>query len=553
MATVHSIRAIGLGLVVALGCLGVASGQQAGTASAFTIFVKATPIGSEQISLARTAAGWTISGSGRVGPPLDLLVRRLEIRYDADWKPVESIVDITLRGQSQLVRTTISASSAVNQISIDGTRTEKTDPIDPSALLIPNPLIAPYEAVAAKVGALAAGATFPAYIPPSGSVTVTVGESSTEQFQTLGRLITARKTPLTVQSDGGGAPQAIEIWGDERGRLLRFSVPAQGVDALREDIASVSTRRVTSSRANDEQVRIPANGFSLAGTVSKPAAPAARLPAVVLVGGSGPTDRDENVFGIPVFGQLAAALADAGYIVVRYDKRGVGQSGGRPESATLADYADDLRAVVRFMSERKDVDRRRLAVIGHSEGGALALLTGARENRVGAIGLLGAAGTTGAEINLYQVGHALDRAKTPADQKASTIALQKQIQTAVVTGKGWEGIPPELRKQADVPWFQSFLTFDPAVPLRDARQPILIVQGMLDTQVPPENADRLETLARGRRNGGPVEVVKVPGVNHLLVPAKTGELDEYRVLPDRNISPAVIAAIVDWLKKTFPG
>ena len=87
-------------------------------------------------------------------------------------------------------------------------------------------------------------------------------------------------------------------------------------------------------------------------------------PALVLVGGSGPTDRDETVAGIPIFAELARALADAGYMVVRYDKRGVGQSGGRAESATLADYAEDLRAVLKYVSERKDVDRRRLAVAG---------------------------------------------------------------------------------------------------------------------------------------------------------------------------------------------
>ena len=104
-------------------------------------------------------------------------------------------------------------------------------------------------------------------------------------------------------------------------------------------------------------------------------------------------------------------------------------------------------------------------------------------------------------------------------EKQSTVDLQKQIQTAVLTGKGWDSIPPGLRKQADIPWFQSFLAFDPAKPMADIRQPILIVQGLLDTQVAPSNADRLEQLARGRKKAAPVEVAKIPGVNHLLVPA----------------------------------
>src|SRR5207245_7327130 len=129
----------------------------------------------------------------------------------------------------------------------------------------------------------------------------------------------------------------------------------------REDIASVAARRVTISRPNDEPAKILANGFSLAATVSKPTeTTATALPAVVLVGGSGPTDRDETAFNIPIFGQLAGALADAGYLVLRYDKRGIGQSGGRAEAATLADFAEDLRAAVKFVAERKDVDPKQI-------------------------------------------------------------------------------------------------------------------------------------------------------------------------------------------------
>jgi predicted alpha/beta hydrolase len=135
---------------------------------------------------------------------------------------------------------------------------------------------------------------------------------------------------------------------------------------------------VVISRPGDEPVLIPANGFNLAGTVSKATAAGARHPAVVLVAGSGPLDRDETVAGIPIFGQLASALADAGFAVLRYDKRGIGQSGGRVESAGLTEYAEDVRAAVTFMGRRKDVDAKRISVVGHSEGGAAALIAGRR-------------------------------------------------------------------------------------------------------------------------------------------------------------------------------
>ena len=175
----------------------------------------------------------------------------------------------------------------------------------------------------------------------------------------------------------------------------------------------------------------------------------------------------------------------------------------------------------------------------------------AKDKRIAAIVLVAAVGVTGAELNMDQVSHALERArKTDADRE-TTLDLQKRIQTAVLTGKGWETIPPAYRKQADTPWFQSFLAFDPAKLMPGVRQPLLIVQGLLDTQVPPANADRLEALARARKNAPMVDVVKVPGINHLLLPATTGEYDEYSSLSGKRVSPELTAAVAAWLPKAF--
>src|SRR5205814_1738884 len=156
-------------------------------------------------------------------------------------------------------------------------------------------------------------------------------------------------------------------------------------------------------------------GFVLAGTLSKPAkAGAMRLPAVLLVGGNGPADRDELISGIPIFGQLADLLADAEFIVLRYDNRGVGMSGGRDEAATLTDYADDARAAVKFLAGRKDVDSKRLAVVGYGEGGVVAMLAAAKDRRIAALALMSTPGTTGAELNMEQVTHAMDRSNKSA-------------------------------------------------------------------------------------------------------------------------------------------
>ena len=115
--------------------------------------------------------------------------------------------------------------------------------------------------------------------------------------------------------------------------------------------------------------------------------------------------------------------------------------------------------------------------------------------------------------------------KTPEAEREAKIELQKKIQAAVIADKGWEGIPPELRAQADSPWFRSLLLFDPAKVMPKIKQPILIVQGDLDTQV-PAGARRRPRRARARAQEGAaaVDVVHLPGVNHLLVPATTGEV-----------------------------
>jgi dipeptidyl aminopeptidase/acylaminoacyl peptidase len=238
--------------------------------------------------------------------------------------------------------------------------------------------------------------------------------------------------------------------------------------------------------------------------------------------------------------------------VLRYDKRGVGQSGGRIETAGLADYADDLRAAVKFMADRKDIDSKRIAVVGHSEGGGVALLEAARDGRIAAVVVMGTPGVVGSDVVLAQQKRILDRSNLSEADKQARIELQKKIHEAVITGKGWDTLPPEFRRQVDNPEFQSILTFDPAKVMPRVRQPILIVHGTLDTQVEPSNADRLESLARGRQRQAPVDMVKLPGVNHLFVPATTGEVAEYGTLKEKQITSALGEAISQWLHKTLP-
>ena len=340
-------------------------------------------------------------------------------------------------------------------------------------------------------------------------------------------------------------PTDIDLWNDAAGRLVRLSVPTQSLDVVRADVATVAARREVAARPGDEIVRVPGNGFVLGATVSKPPGGAktgsVKLPAVVLVGSSGSADRNETVARVPIFAQLAGSLADAGFLVVRYDKRGTGESGGRIETATISDYADDADAVVRYLEKRKDVDKKRIAMVANDDGVWTALLAASRSGRVAALGLIGGAGSTGAQVTLAQQQRALGRMSISDAEKLARVELQQKIQKAVVSGTGWEGVPPAMRKQADTPWFQSFLLFDPAKVVPRTRQPMLILRGALDTQVSMAEHEKLVALARARKDpaGKAVQAATLAGLNHLLVPATTGEVDEYASLGDRTVGARI--------------
>src|SRR6185369_12071451 len=467
MLSLHSIRA-----AVAAAALAVPLGAAAQvvipqpladtTGTSFSIFLRGAPIGTEQIAVNRVASGWTLVSSGRLAAPIDAVARRLQVRYTAEWKPLEFTLDGTVRGQPQTIHTLVDGTTATSDGTVAGQSLQKTDTIDPSVLLLlPTNFFGPYEAVAARLKTAAVGSEIPIYIVPQMSIRIVVGESSAEQIQTTARLVRARRTRIALVLPAARLDAV--LWTDDTGRMIRFSVPLQSVEVVREDIAAVSSRSVTISRPNDQQINIPSNGFSLAGTMSRPATSSEpRLPAVVLVGGSGPTDRDSLVAGIPIFGQIAGVLANAGYIVVRYDKRGIGQSGGRAEAATLTDYADDVRAAVKLLADRKDVDPKRIAVIGHSEGGLVALIAASKDKRIASVGLLATPGTTYADVALAQQQRALDRLTLTPEERQAKIDEQKRIHEAAITGKGLELLPPNVRRSVDNGEYQGILMSDPA-------------------------------------------------------------------------------------------
>lgn len=514
----------------------------------FTVFIRGTMVGTEQVHVRRSGGTWSISSTARFGPPLNLVVNRFEVKYTADWQPVDMLIEATQGSRTLGLATSFGVTTAINEIRQNGVTNTKTDQISARTVVLPNNIYAPFEALAARLTPAAVGTDLPGYIAPDAEIRVAVKAVTEEQIQTASGPVATRRYDLTFQNPGGALDATVAV--DTRGRLVRLEIPGAALRVIRSDLAGIATRSQPVRNKTDVDVLIPAPGFNLAGTMTvPPGVGRLRHPTIVLVAGSGAVERDETVAGIPILAQLAGALAEQGFVVLRYDKRGIAQSGGRSERATLQDYADDLTTAVKWLAKREQVDPRRISVAGHSEGGAVALLAAAREKKISALVLIAAPGTQGSELILEQQRHMLDVMKAPDAERQAKIEMQQKIQAAVTTEKGWETLPQEIRTQADTPWFRSLLLFDPAKVMSKVKQPILIIQGDLDRQVFPRHADTLASLARARKKAGPVELLHLPGINHLLVPATTGEVAEYATLKEKTITPAVAKAIAEWLKK----
>ena len=520
-------------------------------ATRYTVFLNGIAAGVENVTVTTTATGTTIRSDGRFNPPLNITLRSSSIQYAADWTPASFAAEGSFNGLEAVIRTNFQNGTATVQGTEGGTPITETQAVSPKVIVLPNAVFAGYVALAKRLATDQPGVELRAYIPTQVEFPIRVTSVTNAQTQVGTQLFPVRRYDLIFAQPSGDL--AVSLMATPQGDLIRLSVPSQSLEVIRSDVASPTSRTQVYSNPGDEAVIIPLVGFNLGATLTHPAGAnaTARLPAVILLGAANVNDRDGVMSGVPTLGQLAGALAEAGFLVVRYDKRGFGQSGGRSESATLTDQADDARAVAKWLSDRKDIDPRRIAIVGHGEG-AMVGLVAAQDRRIAAVVSIASPSTPGTEQFLEQQRLAVASSNLPQAERDKRLALQQQIQQAVLTGKGWEGIPAAVRHAADTPWFQSLLAYDPAKVLKEIRQPLLIVHGEVDRETPVAHAEKLAELARQQSKSKSVDLVIVRGVNHLLVPAVSGNTSEYGTLTDRNVSKDVLATVTDWLKKTLP-
>jgi pimeloyl-ACP methyl ester carboxylesterase len=364
--------------------------------------------------------------------------------------------------------------------------------------------------------------------------------------------VDAFKASIELRLAEGGGLDA--IWAQSGARLPVAFARAGDEAAAAALSAAIPVRIGDGVRFKSDQA-----GVELAGTLRLPDGKGP-FPCMILVSGSGAQDRDEAIGPIKPFSDIAEAMAARGWATLRYDDRGVGESGGSFAGSTSEDFALDAAGAYRFAAADSRIDAGRVALAGHSEGGYVIAIA---ENLLGGVyGLVSIAGpgVGGYEILLDQSRDILAGMGAPDEAIESAQAINRALYDLILASDEFPleaakaemskaGLPPDqFEAQLAVlrdPWFKAFLKSDPAQYYSRVRSPVLAINGSKDSQVRADkNLAAIEAAAR--KAGVPVRAVAMDGLNHLFQKANTGMPDEYMSLPP-DFSPEAIALIADWL------
>jgi uncharacterized protein len=307
-------------------------------------------------------------------------------------------------------------------------------------------------------------------------------------------------------------------------------------------------------------------GVSLSGTLTLPKG-SGPFAAAVLIAGSGPEDRDGTIANHKPFLVLSDYLTRRGIAVLRYDKRGIGQSTGSADMATTMDLAGDAQYALAYLKTRKDIDPARIGLIGHSEGAMIAPTIAASSPDLPWVVLLAAPATKGEDTLLNQ-SDLIARAGGLSDaQVLSSLNFDKQAYDLVLTEQdsnvvgqklkalvkesGLDAALPPAALDAQLhmmtsPWFRYFLAYDPLPELKKTKCPVLAIYGAKDLQVPPKI--NLPMVQKAFADGGnsQAEVKQLPDLNHLFQHAYTGSPTEYAAI-DETFSPDALQMIGEWV------
>jgi len=361
----------------------------------------------------------------------------------------------------------------------------------------------------------------------------------------------------TVSADG----ETIDGQWSQSGASLPLRLKRTKDEAALKKVRPQEPKRPYPYDEEEVSFRNELAGINLAGTLTVPRG-VGRHPAVVLITGSGPQNRDEEIMGHRPFLVLADYLTRHGIAVLRVDDRGVGKSGGKFAGATTADFATDAEAALAWLKTRQEIDAHHIGVLGHSEGGAIAPMVAARSIDIAFVVMLAGPGVPGDQIIPQQVLRLAEAAgvshevaeKNVQEERELLAIVEKEKDDAVAEKKLRErlaGKMPQGQMDAQLkavlsPWYRYFLTYDPRPALRKLKCPVLALNGSLDTQVDAQQ--NLPEIRKALEEGGnkSFEVVEMPGLNHLLQTAKTGSPNEYGEI-EETMALAALDKIATWV------
>lgn len=383
--------------------------------------------------------------------------------------------------------------------------------------------------------------------------------------------ITFELTPMHVIYNG--KLEGEEIFGTFSQGGQEFSL-----NLSRKEVAKTKLNRPQEPKApfeyEVEEVKFSnsKDNVTLAGTLTLPKGKG-KFPVVVLISGSGPQNRDEEVMGHKPFLVIADYLTRNGIAVLRYDDRGIGESTGDFHKGTSADFANDVEAAVAYLKTRKDIQKSHIGLIGHSEGGMIAPMVAARNKDVGFIVLLAGTGVKGSEILLSQqrtIFKASGVSDDEIEQRISTTSdlfdiisksqsnhLDRELNDYIeklVALEGGEKQDASTREYIEMqlqeistPWMTYFIKHDPAPVLAKVKVPVLALNGGKDIQVQADlNLPAIKKALMAGENKK-VTIKEYPNLNHLFQEATTGFPDEYFKI-EQTFSPEVLKDMSDWIK-----
>lgn len=315
-------------------------------------------------------------------------------------------------------------------------------------------------------------------------------------------------------------------------------------------------------------------GFTLAGTLTLPS-DKGKYPVVVLISGSGAQDRNQEIMGHKPFMVIADYLTRNGIGVLRFDDRGTAQSEGDFESATSENFANDVEAAVEYLLSRKDIDKKEIGLIGHSEGGVIAPMVAERNKKVSFIILLAGTGVRGDELLMKQTRTIAKASGVPDEILDQTGKINRAFYDIIlnsdddnwkdnvnefldsytknnsllegITEANVEQLKTSMLAQFEKPWVRYFIKHDPATVLRKLKIPVLALNGSLDLQVSAkENLSAIEAALKQAKNKK-YKIVELEGLNHLFQETTTGLPTEYGQI-EQTFSPRALEEMLKWIK-----